>query len=65
MEIIINLTEDEINAFDDMNVNIEEYLKSIAKSHLTQKIDNQLLEKSLEDKKKLLEVDVINLEKKI
>ena len=61
----INLTQEELDAFVEMGIdNIENYLKSIASSYITQQIDKNLEEKSLEDKKKLLTVDTskINLE---
>jgi len=34
--------------------NIETYLKSIASSHINQKLDEQLLSKSLEEKQSIL-----------
>jgi len=52
----INLTQAELDAFTEMGiVSIETYLKSIAASHIQQKIDAQLLAKTLEEKQALLE----------
>ena len=61
----INLTQDELNAFEEMGISdIEAYLKSIASTHIQKQIDITLSNKTLEDKKKLLTVDTskINLE---
>lgn len=52
----INLTQIELDAFTAMGItSIEGYLKSIASSHIKQQIDNQLLEKTLEEKQALLD----------
>jgi hypothetical protein len=52
----INLTQSELDAFTEMGVvDIEVYLKSIAASHIQQKIDGQLMAKTLEEKQALLE----------
>ena len=52
----INLTQSELDAFTEMGiVSIETYLKSIATSHIQQKVDAQLLAKTLEEKQALLE----------
>ena len=43
-EYIINLTSDEDNAFVEMlgsGIDIESYLKSIASSHIKQKLDEE------------------------
>lgn len=54
--IEINLTQSELDAFTEMGVvSIEAYLKSIAASHISQKIDSQLMSKTLEEKQALLE----------
>ena len=51
----INLTQAELDAFTEMGItNIENYLKSIANSHINQKLDEQLLSKSLEEKQSIL-----------
>ena len=52
----LNLTTEEKQAFDEMldTKTIEEYLKSIAKSHISQKLDEELLAKTDEEKKQLL-----------
>jgi hypothetical protein len=52
----INLTQLELDAFTEMGVtSIENYLKAIAVSHISQKIDSQLIAKTLEEKQALLE----------
>lgn len=51
----INLTQIELDAFTEMGItNIETYLKSIANSHIRQKVDEQLMAKTLEEKQILL-----------
>jgi hypothetical protein len=53
--IEINLTQEELDAFIEMGVvSIENYLKSIASSHIAQKVDSQLMAKSLVEKQALL-----------
>jgi hypothetical protein len=52
----INLTQAELEAFIEMGItNIETYLKSIATSHISQKVDAELIAKSLVEKQALLE----------
>ena len=51
----INLTQAELDAFTEMGItNIETYLKSIANTHIVQKLDTQFLNKSLEEKQSIL-----------
>lgn len=51
----INLTQTELDAFTEMGIlNIEGYLRAIANSHISQKIDQELLNKTLEEKQILL-----------
>ena len=50
----INLTQEELDAFTDMGVEIEMYLKNIAANHIRQSIDKELLDASSDDKKTML-----------
>lgn len=51
----ITLTQTELDAFTEMGINnIETYLKAIANSHINQKVDEQLMNKTLEEKQALL-----------
>jgi hypothetical protein len=51
----INLTQEELDAFIETGVvSIESYLKTIANSHISQKVDSQLMSKTLEEKQALL-----------
>jgi hypothetical protein len=51
----INLTQTEIDAFTEMGItNIETYLKSVASAHISQKVDEQFMSKTLEEKQTLL-----------
>ena len=51
----INLTQEELDAFVEMGIdNIENYLKSIANSHIKQNIDKEILAKTFEEKKSFL-----------
>ena len=53
--IEINLTQAELNAFTEMGItSVETYLKSIAVVHISQKVDAELLAKTLEEKQALL-----------
>jgi len=58
----INLTQEEIQALMDLGLSdIEAYLKKIAENQIRESVDKQLLSKSVEDKKKLLTVDIEKL----
>lgn len=53
--IELNLTQAEIDAFTAMGItSVETYLKSIAAAHISQKVDADLLAKTLEEKQALL-----------
>jgi len=53
--IEINLTQEELDAFIEMGVvSIENYLKAIAASYIQQKVDSQLMSKTLAEKQALL-----------
>lgn len=52
----INLTQSEIDAFTEMGItNIETYLKNIACNHIEQKANEQLIQKTIEEKQQLLD----------
>ena len=58
-KITIDLTQEEADAFVEMGVEIEPYLKSIANSHAVQKLDNEFASKTKEEKEEALKPKVI------
>ena len=57
-EHILNFNEEEELALTEMGIaDIETYIKNICKSHNTQKINEQLLAKTDEEKKAILEAE--------
>ena len=67
MEIIINLTEEEKKAIDEMlgtQFTLEEYIKNLAQSHIIQKVDDEWQEKTVEEKRTILEVSKEVIEEK-
>jgi len=52
----INLTQAETDAFTEMGItDIEAYLKNIASTHIEQKANEQLIQKTIEEKQQLLD----------
>ena len=53
-EHIINLSADQEIALTEMGVILQSYIESICNNHISQKINEQLQAKTLEEKKALL-----------
>lgn len=50
----INLTQEEIDAINEMGINIENYIKRLCASHIQQSVDKEFLIKPLSEKIQLI-----------
>ena len=55
----INLTQEELDAFTEMGVEIESYLKSIAQNHIDQKLEEEWKAKPRAEKVSMLSKKIV------